>query len=971
MEVSFMEQTTRTHNLSKRLLSLLLAAVMILSLMMTNALITAFAYSGKDYTNNAELAAKLDNVFNGNVKLFSNTNATYPVGSREDINFKYSWAGYSGYQCYAYAQAVYYYLFGDVVYHGSSSYANSSVVIRNTTSLTYDSLNAAGVGCGAYVRTTNNSDGSYNGNYGHSMIILSYDKNNITILHGNADNNGLIKLESRSWNSFNTYLVNSSDRRVSHVVQPNLTKNSNYGNWFDDGTGFYAYIVKKDSWMSLQNMNGNVQLRDKADSYDPRQIWLFNRQSDLSYEIVNMYDGTCLDAYCHGTAPGTNVGTYTKNDQPAQRWFLRLTSNDDVNIIPSYCDLALDVSGNENNPSTNVMLWDYNNGGAQRYSIYKLDWDGLTYSKPAAPAASTISVKTLGTSTAPTVLQWTASPLKSDKFDERNYSLRIYKGSSTDGNAFVAVDLGTQLTYSRQLEAGTYTACIKTMNTKYKNYASWGNAVTFTVPCAHTWNSGTVTTEPTYFSSGIKTYKCNNCGEKKTETIPSLDIPTSPMLVNNVSNNGHTYSLYVAKMTWDEAKAWCESNGGYLCTITSEEEQATVQSIIVNQSSSWLGAERGPDNQFRWITCEPWSYANWSEGEPNSTLENCVHIKDNYEWNDYGKTNSSPNGFIMETGDTPTAIHTWDSGKVTKEATCAVPGNKTFICTVCGTSRTETIKKTSVHTWDDGYITKEPTCAATGNKTFICSVCGTTKTETIEKTTSHKWDSGKVTKAATEKTEGIKTYTCSVCGEQKTEPIPPVAPVEPINKPTVTVGAVTARAGEEIEVPVSIANNPGINTFSFGLDYDTAKLQLKDVTIDPALGGQFTFKEKAVWLNATDTDYNGTILTLTFTVAADAQEGDIPVAVTYQPGDIANLNEEDVSFLLAPGEISVRAYQPGDINGDNKVNNKDLTRLMKYLAGDAVTVSTDALDVNGDGKVNNKDLTRLMKYLAGDNVSIY
>ena len=315
--------------------------------------------------------------------------------------------------------------------------------------------------------------------------------------------------------------------------------------------------------------------------------------------------------------------------------------------------------------------------------------------------------------------------------------------------------------------------------------------------------------------------------------------------------------------------------------------------------------------------------------------------------------------------------HTWDKGKITKEPTCAATGGKTFICSVCGTSRTETIEKTSVHTWDDGYITKEPTCAATGNKTFICSVCGTTKTETIATPTPHKWDSGKVTKAATEKTEGIKTYTCSVCGEQKTEPIPPVAPVDPTNKPTVTVGAVTARAGEEIEVPVSIANNPGINTFSFGLDYDTARLQLKDVTIDPALGGQFTFKEKAVWLNATDTDYNGTILTLTFTVAADAQEGDIPVAVTYQPGDIANLNEEDVSFLLVPGEISVRAYQPGDINGDNKVNNKDLTRLMKYLAGDAVTVSSDALDVNGDGKVNNKDLTRLMKYLAGDNVSIY
>ena len=77
------------------------------------------------------------------------------------------------------------------------------------------------------------------------------------------------------------------------------------------------------------------------------------------------------------------------------------------------------------------------------------------------------------------------------------------------------------------------------------------------------------------------------------------------------------------------------------------------------------------------------------------------------------------------------------------------------------------------------------------------------------------------------------------------------------------------------------------------------------------------------------------------------------------------ISREDANALLP-----VIDHISGDINGDNTVNNKDLTRLMKYLAGENVDVVEAALDVNGDGTVNNKDLTRLMKYLAGESITI-
>ena len=65
------------------------------------------------------------------------------------------------------------------------------------------------------------------------------------------------------------------------------------------------------------------------------------------------------------------------------------------------------------------------------------------------------------------------------------------------------------------------------------------------------------------------------------------------------------------------------------------------------------------------------------------------------------------------------------------------------------------------------------------------------------------------------------------------------------------------------------------------------------------------------------------------------------------------------------------SHIPGDITGDGKVNNKDVTRLFKYLSGYDVEVDEAALDINGDGKINNKDLTRLFRYLSGHDVTIY
>ena len=71
------------------------------------------------------------------------------------------------------------------------------------------------------------------------------------------------------------------------------------------------------------------------------------------------------------------------------------------------------------------------------------------------------------------------------------------------------------------------------------------------------------------------------------------------------------------------------------------------------------------------------------------------------------------------------------------------------------------------HTFDEGKVTKKPTCAEAGEKTYTCTVCKTTKTESIAKTNDHKYTWKTIAKAtvfAPAKQQG----TCSVCGKKVT-----------------------------------------------------------------------------------------------------------------------------------------------------------------------------------------------------------
>ena len=107
--------------------------------------------------------------------------------------------------------------------------------------------------------------------------------------------------------------------------------------------------------------------------------------------------------------------------------------------------------------------------------------------------------------------------------------------------------------------------------------------------------------------------------------------------------------------------------------------------------------------------------------------------------------------------------HTWDAGKITKQATCTVNGTKTYTCTSCKTTKTSSIAATG-HTKELRNV-KTATCAHAGyTGDTYCKKCN--KKLAAGKTIAqkaHTWNKGVVTTAATCTKQGVRTYTCTVC----------------------------------------------------------------------------------------------------------------------------------------------------------------------------------------------------------------
>ena len=350
----------------------------------------------------------------------------------------------------------------------------------------------------------------------------------------------------------------------------------------------------------------------------------------------------------------------------------------------------------------------------------------------------------------------------------------------------------------------------------------------------HSWDNGTVTKAATYTETGIKTFKCKDCGETRTEEIPSLDKTYHILQVVAPTCTSEGYTIYE-----------CNEVPGltYKGDFTDKTPHTYDEGVVTKEATIY---EKG----VKTFTCSacgdtytediPMVEKTWHKGDtvaPTCTEQGyTVYICDQ-------------DATLTENRDFVDALdHDWGEGVVTKAATCTEDGVKTFTCQNDKShTYTEVIPATG-HDYDDGVVTTKPTYTENGVKTFTCHNCGDTYTESIpalgytynetvvaptctedgytmhecvedatksfkdnivpalgheykEVTTpatckdagsvdkvcercndkqhvrdipvneEHQWDEGVITKEPTATEPGIKTYTCTVCNKTKTESI--------------------------------------------------------------------------------------------------------------------------------------------------------------------------------------------------------
>ena len=226
-------------------------------------------------------------------------------------------------------------------------------------------------------------------------------------------------------------------------------------------------------------------------------------------------------------------------------------------------------------------------------------------------------------------------------------------------------------------------------------------------------------TAPTCTAAGSQTWRCENgeCESFYTETLSALGHDVHPTCESSsqcsrceytAPATGHNYKTsneaYVAPT--------CTESGYFVYTCSNTGcEKPTLNEYPAGDEHEPLG-HIAPAN------------AEWTKTKKAVEGVDCTYYIERTASCKCGRCGED--AVFTETGDT--FVEHKETAKITTEATCQTPGEKTYTCSVCNTSRTEDyVPETPNHTWGEGVLQADEVTTV-----YTC-VCGETKTSVSAK----------------------------------------------------------------------------------------------------------------------------------------------------------------------------------------------------------------------------------------------
>ena len=563
--------------------------------------------------------------------------------------------------------------------YGSVVVASSTITVRSPLTVpALDLYVSAGKSAAQYPCTDNVTGGS--GTYATTVIEEKLPAGlTRTNLPGEKYNafgyTGVVTASARDYSS--QYKI--SDTETQESIQVTVTIHVVPS----DQAAFYSFVLKKVENPGLkQDVIGAIG-EDTIVLRVPKGTNVTKLKPSIDYGS-GMGTGLSSDFWNGSTHDFTSPVVYTltaPDGVTKKSYTVSVEFYDDTSEEVQFGDEILSPADNTKiscKDSDEVIFKGWAGDSSKEISLFKYVVNGISYTTSANATTQTI----------PNARAYEVK-ISGSSLKEGNNTLEIwvmYADNSGTGSGGTLKKLGTRTVVKEGHKAVKDAAVAATCETTGKtegSHCSVCNTVikaqTTTAALGHSWDSGKVTKAATCTAAGTKTYTCTHCKKTRTETIAAT---------------GH-------KVVKDAAVA---------------------------------------------ATCET---AGKTEGSHCSVC-----------------------GTILKAQTTTAALgHSWDGGRVTKAATCTTAGTKTYTCTRCKKTRTETIAATGHKAVKDAAVAA--TCETTGKtEGSHCSVCNTViKAQTTTAALGHSWDGGKVTKAATCTAAGTKTYTCTRCKKTRTETI--------------------------------------------------------------------------------------------------------------------------------------------------------------------------------------------------------